>query len=379
MSGETYTKRYPAGFVDLPSETTAIDSQFLNAVEQALVRLLGADPGNSTVPAWSAALSRFVFQLLTNASVDPAAAIARSKLDFGAGLVDADLAAGANIAQSKIAGSVLSPTIVDAKGDLIAGQVDNVAARLAVGADNTLLVADSSQALGLRYMTQAQLAALQSPLSLTALVTSLPGSPNDGQEVILVDSTSAPTIGVHKRYVAAASKWINLGCFPWRKETSKTVNNTVTETDLLNGEFTLKGNALGVNGTLRLVMAGDWLQNSGSNTGPPRFKFKVGAGPTTIIDTNTGTASASSVNRKAWEIVVEIRNLGATGSQWTSIEGSVMYDGANAAGVVFTTGEGIYSIGVQGMCLIIGGNAMSLDTTADQSIQFAVINPIAHA
>jgi len=32
----TYTKRYPGGFVDYPSEDTPVDAQFLNAVEAAL-------------------------------------------------------------------------------------------------------------------------------------------------------------------------------------------------------------------------------------------------------------------------------------------------------------------------------------------------------
>jgi len=209
VSGETYQKRYAGGFVDLPSQTTAIDSQFLNAVEQALVRLLGADPGNSTVPAWSAALSRFVFQLLTNASVDPAAAIARSKLDFGAGLVDGDLAAGANIAQSKIAGSVLSPTIVDAKGDLIVGQVDNVAARLGVGTNGQVLTADSAQTLGAKWAT---------PLSqVISIGTSLPATPNDGDVYILTDSLTVPTYTWFFRYVAGitdAYKWICIGGAP---------------------------------------------------------------------------------------------------------------------------------------------------------------------
>jgi len=151
VSGETYVKRFPGGFVDLPSQTTKIDSQFLNAVEAALVRLLGEDPVDGEVPAWNAALSRFVFGLITNAMIDPAASIARTKLNFGAGLVDADIAPGAAIATSKIAGSVLSPTIYDAKGDLIVGQADNVAARLAVGSNNQIPIADSAQTLGMRW------------------------------------------------------------------------------------------------------------------------------------------------------------------------------------------------------------------------------------
>src|SRR5262245_44942546 len=144
MAGEAYTKRYPGGFVDLPTKTTPVDSQFLNKVEAELLRLIGADPSDGYVDVWDAALGRFKTVLLTNAHIAGGAGIVRSKLDFGAGLVDGDIAPGAAIAQSKIAGSVLSPTIIDAKGDLIAGTADNLAARLGVGTDQQVLVADSA-------------------------------------------------------------------------------------------------------------------------------------------------------------------------------------------------------------------------------------------
>src|SRR5262245_29312126 len=119
MSGEAYTKRYAAGFVDLPSQTTPIDSQFLNAVENALVRLLGADPTDQGVETWDAALGRFKTFLLTNAQVAGGAAISRAKLDFGAGLVDADIAPGAAIASSKISG--LTGTSPPAGGMMLYG------------------------------------------------------------------------------------------------------------------------------------------------------------------------------------------------------------------------------------------------------------------
>jgi hypothetical protein len=142
-----YAKRYAGGFVDKPTLTTPIDSAFLNAVEAALLALFDANPASAgMVPVWTPAGTHYVPQLLTNASIDPAAAIAksklaalnitdadvaggaaiaksklaalnitdadvaggaaisRSKLNFGAGLVDADIAAGAAIANSKLAG-----------------------------------------------------------------------------------------------------------------------------------------------------------------------------------------------------------------------------------------------------------------------------------
>lgn len=50
----------------------------------------------------------------------------------------------------------------------------------------------------------------------STLVTSLPGSPTDGQEIVLVDSLTAPTYSWHLRYVAAkaSNKWIFVGGAP---------------------------------------------------------------------------------------------------------------------------------------------------------------------
>jgi hypothetical protein len=49
------------------------------------------------------------------------------------------------------AGAAIAKATVDAKGDLIAGTADNTIARLAVGANDTVLTADSSTATGLKW------------------------------------------------------------------------------------------------------------------------------------------------------------------------------------------------------------------------------------
>ena len=49
----------------------------------------------------------------------------------------------------------IQPTIVDAKGDLIAATAADTPARLAVGADNTILTADSTQATGIKWAAAA--------------------------------------------------------------------------------------------------------------------------------------------------------------------------------------------------------------------------------
>jgi carbon monoxide dehydrogenase subunit G len=49
------------------------------------------------------------------------------------------------------AGAAIAKATVDAKGDLIAGTADNTVARLAVGANDTVLTADSATATGLKW------------------------------------------------------------------------------------------------------------------------------------------------------------------------------------------------------------------------------------
>jgi len=53
------------------------------------------------------------------------------------------------------AASAINPTIVDAKGDIIAATAADTPARLAVGANDTVLTADSTAATGLKWATPA--------------------------------------------------------------------------------------------------------------------------------------------------------------------------------------------------------------------------------
>ena len=102
-----YTKRYALGFNDSgPSGGTGADSQFLNNVEAALLALLGVDAtADGQALLWKAANSRYEPALINNANIDPAAAIARSKLG-ALNIADADIAGAANIAASKLAAGI---------------------------------------------------------------------------------------------------------------------------------------------------------------------------------------------------------------------------------------------------------------------------------
>jgi hypothetical protein len=118
-----------------------------------------------------------------------------------------------------VPGGILTSGIVDAKGDLIAGTANDTIARLPVGADGTFLKADSAQSTGMSWASVA---------TLPGYGTSLPGSPVDSQEYILVDSTTAPTYIWRFRYNAGNAgtyKWECIGGAPIIIETT---NNDAT-------------------------------------------------------------------------------------------------------------------------------------------------------
>lgn len=178
-----------------------------------------------------------------------------------------------------------------------------------------------------------------------------------------------------------------------RKRTAKTVVNTITETDLLNGECTVAANALGLDKHLQLKASGDWKQNSGNGTNIPRFKVKFGGGAA-LLDVNILNANGvyQDANRWGWGIIVDIYNLGVANSQLIKIEGWIAYvcvGGANA-GVTyagFTTGEGsltgVYpgnSVTVPVRAVFGGVNTAAVDTAStDRLLELTVINPVANA
>lgn len=98
-----------------------------------------------------------------------------------------------------------SSTIIDAKGDLIAGQTNDTPVRLAVGTDGQVLTADTASTLGMKWAAAA---------AGTGYGTSFPGSPTSGQLFVLVDSTTNPSFQWTFRYNAASSsafKWEFIG------------------------------------------------------------------------------------------------------------------------------------------------------------------------
>lgn len=161
----------------------------------------------------------------------------------------------------------------------------------------------------------------------------------------------------------------------YRKATAKTINTTVTETDLLNGEITIGANVIGSSGVVRLLAEGDFLMNAAGPVAATRFKLKLGG--TTLLDTNTIAATMTTTAlRFGWRIVCTISNLGATNAQWSHMEGEYTLGAATGA-TGFATGEGNYIVnnisGGIGLASFSGGNASAIDTTAAKLLELSVI------
>jgi len=174
----------------------------------------------------------------------------------------------------------------------------------------------------------------------------------------------------------------------YRKVTAKTVNNTTTETDLLNGEITIAAGILGASNMLRLVAKGDWLNNAG-RLSVARFKLKLGS--TVLFDTGTSVGDMNATaTRYGWRVEAEVVNLGITNSQSCSfvLDGTQLLNPSEYSGsVAFATGEG--SVGWLGeggsgtarISAIHGQawNSGSVDTTVNQGLALTVILPTASA
>jgi len=121
--------------------------------------------------------------------------------------VDPPSGKGTNAMMDFIDGIIIPDLLLDAKGDIIAATAADTAARLAVGANGTFLKANSATSTGLEWGAAGS----------AGYSTSLPGSPTDGQEHILVDSTSAPTYFWLLRYNSGSGstyKWECIGGTP---------------------------------------------------------------------------------------------------------------------------------------------------------------------
>ena len=103
---------------------------------------------------------------------------------------------------SKIGQSTaINPTIVDAKGDIIAATAADTVARLAVGANDTVLTADSTAATGLKWATPAAGGmTLLSTTTLSGATTTISGISGSYKSLVayIYGVTNATAVGTFR-------------------------------------------------------------------------------------------------------------------------------------------------------------------------------------
>ena len=127
-------------------------------------------------------------------------------------------------------------TIVDAKGDIIAATAADTVSRLAVGANDTVLTADSAQATGLKWATPA--AGGMTLLSTTTLsgasvtISSIAGTYRNLQLIIVNFKPSSDGAGCNYRYNGDSSaKYADTGTSATDSNPNQTSNNFVPAAD----------------------------------------------------------------------------------------------------------------------------------------------------
>lgn len=178
----------------------------------------------------------------------------------------------------------ISESLIDAKGDLIVGTAADTAGRLAAGANETRLVADSAEAAGLKYVADTVNYAIAAKGDILAGTAA--------------DTVAALTVGSNGRRLATDSAQAT--GLAWVADTQNTVADA--KGDLLVGTAadTIARLAVGVNDT---VLTADSAQTTGTKwaTAPLPAGYITGLGtsnnvtdPTNDIDIAAGSCRDGS-------------------------------------------------------------------------------------
>lgn len=139
------------------------------------------------------------------------------------GYVDGVTSAIQTQIDSKIgSASAINPTIVDAKGDIIAATAADTVARLAVGSNNTILTADSTTATGLKWAAPAGGGKLLQLVTATGTSTNITSTSFTD---VNLTATITPTSATSRVYVI-----ISMGFYISRNQT-----NLQSDVQLLRG------------------------------------------------------------------------------------------------------------------------------------------------
>jgi microcystin-dependent protein len=195
---------------------------------------------------------------------------------------------GSAASQSADPDSVIDESLIDAKGDLIAGLASNSAGRLAAGANETRLVADSTQATGLKWVADT--------------VNYLISAAGDLIYGTAADTAARLAVGAAKRRLA-----VNSGATApeWVADTQNTVADAKGDLIVGTAADTVARLAVGASdGMLLSVDSAEatgvkWVAQGGFTTGDAKLTLKTTADDGWVMadDGTIGNAASGASTR----------------------------------------------------------------------------------
>jgi len=187
----------------------------------------------------------------------------------------------------------IQPTIVDAKGDLITATAADTPARLAVGANDTVLTADSSTATGLKWATPAGggkvLQVVQATYSTTKNITSTSYTDTDLSATITPTSATSKILVLVSQPLAAS----NLSGSEYEYKASIQLLRTSTAIATITDGAGITGNAASALWGVKTIANLTYL-DSPATTSATTYKTQAKGGTNTIT-TVQGASSMSTI------------------------------------------------------------------------------------
>jgi len=146
------------------------------------------------------------------------------------------------------AASAINPTIVDAKGDIIAASAADTVARLAVGANDTVLTADSTAATGLKWATPTSGGmTLLSTTTLSGASTTISSISQSYTNLVIVAHSITAVLDGYNLQIRPNSTTSLSWDTGTRSNSASISNNTASDLVLgINGMLNTGGNNLSV-------------------------------------------------------------------------------------------------------------------------------------
>jgi hypothetical protein len=238
-----------------------------------------------------------------------------------------------NVQTAAITGVKLN--VLTTKGDIMV--YDTVADREAVGTNGMVLIADSTQATGVRWGSN-NATAFQS-------LASDPGSP--AAAAVWYNSTSGTFKGDTAYGTATIPQIVYV-----QTVASTTVSNTATETTF-STHFTIPANALTVGSTFRLTAGGIYIIPASVGTVNIQFNGKLGTNNWFDLG---GVQAVDSTLGKRW-ILTGFFTVATTGSSGTA--------------------SGVGELGIADDSYYLNTQSLSVDTTVANVVGVSVILPVA--